>query len=311
MTNRDNCVDIAKGICILLIVCIHTELFTIVHNPFTFIAVPMFFFMSGFFDHSERLYKTWIFNTSKSLILPAIIWCSLGMLYTFILQTLKGETYRPEISIYNPCVGNGPAWFLFALFYVKIITSVLERFKINKYIYIIIIFILGYVGSTYQMPLLTDEGLAATPIYILGKKVYPDINKFKDNIYYNIIGIISILSVIMGYVYYTIVPLANGCYTPMYIISILVIFFTFIPILSLTKYLSYVSILSEFGKNSLGIMLLHAPMCHTAAAILNRLFEKGSTYWIICFIVAYIITVCISLFISKKIIKHCSLLYGK
>lgn len=28
-------------------------------------------------------------------------------------------------------------------------------------------------------------------------------------------------------------------------------------------------------KRSLGIMLLHSPMCHTAAVVLNRVFELG------------------------------------
>lgn len=50
---RDDYVDVAKGICILLVVCIHTEVFGVIGMPFTYIAVPMFFFMSGFYDKSD------------------------------------------------------------------------------------------------------------------------------------------------------------------------------------------------------------------------------------------------------------------
>lgn len=42
MKERDKFVDIAKGIGILLIVCIHTEVFDVIGMPLAFIAVPVF-----------------------------------------------------------------------------------------------------------------------------------------------------------------------------------------------------------------------------------------------------------------------------
>ena len=59
MGQRDNFVDVAKGIGILLIVCIHTEVFVVIGMPLTFIAVPVFFFMSGFYDRSEKPISKW------------------------------------------------------------------------------------------------------------------------------------------------------------------------------------------------------------------------------------------------------------
>ena len=51
---RDTYVDVAKGIGILLIISIHTEVFGVMGYPLSFIAVPVFFFMSGFYDRAER-----------------------------------------------------------------------------------------------------------------------------------------------------------------------------------------------------------------------------------------------------------------
>lgn len=45
-SNRDLYVDVAKGLGILLIACIHTEVFGVVDYALTFIAVPVFFLMS-------------------------------------------------------------------------------------------------------------------------------------------------------------------------------------------------------------------------------------------------------------------------
>ena len=42
MNNRDTYIDIAKGLCMMLIICIHTEVFGVIGMPLTFIAVPMF-----------------------------------------------------------------------------------------------------------------------------------------------------------------------------------------------------------------------------------------------------------------------------
>ena len=43
MNQRVLYVDVAKGLCMLLIICIHTEVFSVIGMRFTFIAVPMFF----------------------------------------------------------------------------------------------------------------------------------------------------------------------------------------------------------------------------------------------------------------------------
>lgn len=312
MIQRDNYVDIAKGICILLIVCIHTEVFSVVRMPITFIAVPMFFFMAGFYDRSS---KSLIEVSSKSLrtiILPAIIWVFAGLIYSELLAFLKERQFHIiNLSIYNPCNYNGPAWFLFALFYVKLFVWALSKIKVPKYVIMLGTLALGYIGSTYQMPLLIDEALAALPLYYAGKLAYPNIRSLISNWLPSVIGIAGIVLFLTGLVYYTIVPINNGCYRPYYLIGLLTVVSTFFTILYFSEKLKSVSFLSALGQKSLGIMLLHAPMCHTAAVILNRICEVGSTTWIACFLVAYVFIVCISYYMTVLIERYCPILLGK
>ena len=51
---RDTYVDIAKGIAILLVVRIHTEVFAVLPAPYPIVAVPLFFFLSGFYDNTNK-----------------------------------------------------------------------------------------------------------------------------------------------------------------------------------------------------------------------------------------------------------------
>lgn len=310
-TQRDDYVDIAKGICILLIVCIHTELFSVVRMPFTFIAVPMFFFMSGFYDRSGRPLSTIVTKSAKSLLLPAIVWLIFGIIYSRLLQMIKGETETYVFNIYNPCVDNGPTWFLFALFYVKLIVWLGEKTKLPKSLLIVVAFVLGYVGSEYQMPLLFDEGLAALPIYYTGKLVYPKIINIINNGIFLMLCSVSMLLFLFGAVYYTIVPMGNGCFTPYYLLAVLLIIFTFIPVLWISERLTQVDMFQRLGRETLGIMLIHAPICHSFAVVLNRLFVKGSSLWIISFSIAYLATVAIAYFATKLISRYCPVLFGK
>lgn len=315
MTKRDTYVDVAKGICILLVVCIHTEVFGVIGMPLVFIAVPMFFFMSGFYDHSDRSMMEWLPKSLRTLLLPAVIWNVIASIYLTSLRWVKGDTEILDsiftFDIYNPFSSNGPAWFLVALLYVKFFVWGLTRGgKDNKYLILIVTCLMGYVGSKYQLPLLIDEGLAAVPLYLLGKITYPKMMWLQKNPVLTFAGIMTLLLFLSGYIYYTITPTSNGCYYPYYLISLACVVTLFVFILRLCT-LQKISFLEKLGNDSLGIMLLHCPMCHTAAVFLNRIFEKGSLIWIVTFLLFYIVIVFLSYIGTLFIKKSCPVLFGR
>lgn len=129
-TQREAYVDIAKGVCILLVVSIHAEVFGVIGTPYPFIAVPMFFFLSGFFDHSERPFRTWVTKSVRTLLLPGIIWLAIGLSYIAALSFIHRGNYSFTNTLYEPFAGNGPVWFLFALFYAKLLMGILMRLRL-------------------------------------------------------------------------------------------------------------------------------------------------------------------------------------
>lgn len=174
---RDVTVDVAKGLCILLVVCIHAEVFGYVPMPFTFIAVPMFFFMSGFFDHTEMPLNRIAKRNLRSLLLPAAIWTVVGVGYLTLLTLLKGDQPTYTFDPMNPCSGNGPCWFLVALVWVKLFSWLFDHLRLNAYVAIVVSLVIGYIGINRQMPFYLDEGCAALPLYLVGKRLYPCRNR--------------------------------------------------------------------------------------------------------------------------------------
>lgn len=131
--HRDEYVDAAKGLCILLVVCIHTEVFGVIGMPLTFLAVPMFFFLSGFYDSSERPFSQWLGKSARTLLLPGVTWLAIGLAFMAALSLLNRGSFTFVNNLYEPFAGNGPVWFLFALFYAKVILGLLLRLRLPNW----------------------------------------------------------------------------------------------------------------------------------------------------------------------------------
>lgn len=312
MKQRDTYVDVAKGIGIMLIVSIHTEVFGVMGYPLSFIAVPVFFFMSGFYDRSERNIGQWLPKSLKTLILPAIIWILIATAYGKILGYAKDRSWGENpFSLYNMTGGNGPAWFLFALLYAKVLTWGMIRIKLPKFVLWGGSLLIGYAGMNINMPLLFDEGCAALPFYVTGKLAYPYLREIMENKGLLVAGIIALCLYLWHLVSFMIVPQSNGNFAPYYLVALGLMLLCFVPFLFISEKLQNQKWLVSLGQHSLGIMLLHAPMCHTAAVILNRVFEPASLYWIVSFLIAYVGIVWISYLSTILIERYVPLLLGK
>lgn len=310
--HRDNFIDVAKGIGIMLIVSIHTEVFGVMGYPLSFIAVPVFFLMSGFYDRSERNIGQWFPKSLRTLILPAVVWILIATAYGKILGYVKDRSWGENpFSLYNMTGGNGPAWFLFALLYAKVLTWGMIKIKLPKLVLWGGSLLIGYVGMSINMPLLYDEGCAALPLYVTGKLAYPNLRKIMENKKLFVASIIALCLYLWHLVSFTIVPQSNGNFTPYYLAALGLMLLCFIPFLVISEKLQNQKWLVSLGQHSLGIMLLHAPMCHTAAVILNRVFEPASIYWIVSFLIAFVGIVFVSNWCTILIERYVPIMLGK
>lgn len=105
---------------------------------FLFMFMSWFFYKSGMFHRKEEM-KVLIPKYLKKLVLPFIIYTIIGELCHFYILYQDGllnfkELLRPifDTIFFGSSYGNLPLWFLLALFIVKIVVAIVEKYEIRK-----------------------------------------------------------------------------------------------------------------------------------------------------------------------------------
>lgn len=201
---RNKSLDIARGICIFLIVLSHSHCSW--ECWFTFYYVQVFFFLSGiFFNKSHTLEKS-LYKKIKSLIFPYLFFG--GICSILVLATQR--TNIENLHIYDPdSFDNGPQWFLIALFTLTFILLTFNQIG-KRYISItgsILIFIICYYLGLKHIDDYTNLTKAGISIpFILAGTYYLKIEKLLKQYKY----LLLFICVIICYVFVKIHPVNIG-----------------------------------------------------------------------------------------------------
>ena len=310
---RDIYVDVSKGIAMLMVVSIHTEVFHEINFPYPIIAVPFFFFMSGFFDKSDKPLRQWIGKTSLSLIGTTVIWTTIGFIYLSFLNLVKTGFSVSALSTVPYLFNFGVAWFLVALFYAKILVWLFSKLKLPVYIVLLIFIAAGAFISKINIPVLVDEGIAAIPFYYLGKVIYPYLRRIRnfELTMLALLGLACMIAMRGNWFPCTLVPIDIDYHVMMYPVFFITTSLSFATIIWVSRKLANISFLADYGTQSLGILVIHPLLLHTCAVVLNRVFIVGSALWIAFFLCAYVAVCILSYYFSVLISRHCPILLGK
>lgn len=313
-------VDIAKGISMIMIVRIHTECAYEMNLPYPIIAVPFFFFLSGFFDKSERPWRMWLRKNAYSLLIPAFIWSLITWIFCMALSIVKSgniDDVTISFSLYSPFIGSGVTWFFVALFWAKVLIGIFERLftkdvKFRKWIMYVCVVALCWRLAGIDMPLMIDEGFAALPFYLLGKNLYPQIKLICANNLFVIICVLLSFVMLLPMFPAAVISYNTECNSILqYPFFCFIIICSFSPLLRLCMFFEKCIWLSEFGQHTLGVLVIH-PLClHLFAVVLNRTFVIGTVEWFIGFIIAFFVTIIMSFYLARFISIKCPLLLGK
>lgn len=91
--------------------------------------------MSGFYVNTKDNFSFFLKKNVKRIIFPAIIWALLALCYNIPLQYFNKGFCIIEFDWVSPTPANGALWFLFALFYAKVIFYFMN--KVKNYIFLI------------------------------------------------------------------------------------------------------------------------------------------------------------------------------
>lgn len=311
MKERDSYIDVAKGLAMLLIVRIHTECMGPLGVPYPIIAVPLFFFLSGLYDRSERPIAQWLPKSVKSLVVTGLIWNTIGYLYKMLLQYIKDGNPNWECILEWPFAGDGTVWFLAVLFVTKLLTAMLVKLPFPKVGLFLLTLVIAWVSSLYHPYVLIDRVLTALPLYCGGKLAYPYLSKLIENKLLIGLGVLCLIYIWQFDYPYTLVELSlstNGWYYPLYLGMT---FAAFIPCLYIATILQNWQWMANYGTKTLGTLVLHPLMLHTCAITLNRDFVPESTTWFVCFVIAYVIVCVLCYYLTIIIERYCPILLGK
>lgn len=279
--SRDNLYDIARGVAIISVVFGHIKSYNFIylfHMPF-FIALSGFFFKDKYYKTLNNILKFTI-SKFRRLMFPFIGYTILfEMLHNFFidihlyelnskvlyyhsfLDALKNSIFHIEYLI-------APIWFLFALFIISILFSIisylLQKIYLNNEIYrlvIVLLFLqLGFFISFQPWNKFLYIGTICSSLisfyigYLFGK--ISNIKNFFN--YKNILFSLFILLIFDLILEHQINIAANKYYNPVLLIIITIV--SFLLVLSFASYIKIEKIKKIFlyiGQNTIPILCLH------------------------------------------------------
>ncbi len=185
-------IDLAKGICICLVVWNHiTEGGTLIQSClddmiFSF-RMPLYFFLSGLFFKAYGGFLDFSVRKVNKLIIPLLSFHFISVVFFFLENCLTKCSFTKDniiehilvlfFSPYYERFLNPPIWFLLCLFIVNILfyacVSVTRRLLYNivsLFLVTIVIGIFGYYwGATGRwFPFYVDSAMTALPFFTIG-----------------------------------------------------------------------------------------------------------------------------------------------
>ncbi len=315
-------IDLAKGICICLVVYNHIvfhypEVYSPLHDMFYGIRMPLYFFLSGlFFKPYDGFWDFTVRKINKLLVpfvafhfLTAVVWMVATDLlaHRFALQTSCGYVVNFIVGPYREQVTNQPIWFLLCLFEMNLIfvaiICALNRFGQSVRIIglLLITFLIGAVGyivgaQKLSWPMYIDTSMTALPFFSMGfivrkytKFLLP--NRFdRYNIFF--CAALAVMSFVLltgdaefwcnRYNGLNIMQLYVGCLAGL------------LAILLLSKMMRHIPLVSYFGRYSIIILVTHMflfPYVQRAVDYLRLPVILMLIITFICTMLAYLVVI--------------------
>ena len=267
---RLNYIDLAKGICILLVIIGHTH-FSIFIPGLDMIRMPLYFILSGLFFKDYGGIKALFKKKFNKILFPFIFFYLTSYLIFYLTEyaipNLIISDAKGILDVFTQRqYFNGPIWFLLSLFFANIIFCIISLLIKNLYIQLVIVLCIGYCGvwlgnNSVFIPLMIDSSLTALPFFWFGfvlKKtpiLYPNkYDKFNVLIAFILYGIVIASYYLLGNMHISFhYNYIEGSYSLILIIAS----FGVISILLLCKSIKTLPFLTFFGRYSIIPLTTH------------------------------------------------------
>ena len=125
MTKRVEFIDLAKGICIILIILGHTGI-QVDYPGLTALRTPLYFTLSGLFFKDYGGFGKMLIRKTNRILIPFLFFYIASYAVFYIVNIVKPGLIKTDATGILDCFTqnqyfNGPIWFLLALFWSNII----------------------------------------------------------------------------------------------------------------------------------------------------------------------------------------------
>lgn len=264
VTNRIEFVDLAKGICILLVVAFHSGICKEIHI-LNSLRMPLYFILSGLFFKSYGSFYSFLEKKTNKILIPFVFFAILFLIFkATISHNISIEDFTQPF--FQPSLGNNPVWFLICLFWVNLIFYIIKMKCVNSLAQVIVVFLcasLGFLIASFDIyiPLFFNSALTSLPFFYAGYllKKTPLLYGTKNNKSILLISVLvlfclSLICIFKGpfYIDFRI----NEIFGPIIAIYPISIIFV-ISLLLICKTIVWLPIISYIGRFSIIILGLH------------------------------------------------------
>lgn len=289
-------IDLAKGVCILLVVIYHTEVINCGNIPgLKALRMPLYFVLSGLFFKLYGGFIELFIKKFNKILIPFLFFYFIGWCLNNILAIAPWTTEpyaMPFLALFTERIG--PIWFLECLFITTIlfgcICTVFHK-EAFRFVAVIIFGIIGYVLSTHDifLPCQIDVAFTAIPFFYFGYflKKAPILYATKYDRYDALAGIILLIMGIFlfyawdkPYIEFWNNTIKGGLFAN-YILAALFV----IGVLLICKRIKWLPIISYIGRFSIMILIMHELILNVMKSFAPYLRGYGINY--IYFIVVF------------------------
>jgi len=283
-------IDLAKGICITLVVCFHLTLFYNTSLPFdkffrTF-RMPLYFFLSGCFFKAYEGFGGFIKRKINKLLIPFVFFY---VVCSFLIPNILAHygvnmRYLPMSQMWSALLDeyypSGQIWFLLCLFEINIFFYVIYlfagTFEKRTLVIVLISLMFGICGiilglKGIDLPANFDSAMSALPFFAVGYVVFRHTDLLKPNRFDRylplmVIGAFTLVYFICPNVSFLENHFFGHSWCTAYPFGTLGV----LGVVWLSKLLKRLPIISYYGRYSIIILVTHGTVLHFFAAILNR-----------------------------------------
>ena len=276
-------IDLAKGVCIMLVVVTHVFFISGVGLPMdemlTCVRMPLYFILSGLFFKQYEGFGGFLVRKTNKLLVP--------FLFFFLVTSVLAcwiYYHGNALSIFwydRKIILNGPIWFLLCLFDVNILFYLIQLFA-NRFFQkhkvacvLTLSLMCGFLGlflgyKEIQLPFYIDTALSATPLFAFGWLLFRHTRFLKSAVDYKRDVLLLVICVpILWFLGANCRWVANvfpeGLMWTIYLPSIA----GPMIVLILAKMVGYLPLVSYWGRYSIIILCTHFPV-----ALITRFFLR-------------------------------------